>query len=166
MLIKTLRNTGFTLIVLGLAAVALSWNHRVVLEKMTSLQAASPIVSSLTVKNDLPLQVYTETSPLKIGDTVTITILTTANANLNIKLTSSQASATPIVATAQADSQGYYVYQHKMDDYNFVGRFGIGVAASLGGSEASRTTSLILDTWGGSLSDQLPQTSYSHPLVP
>lgn len=163
---KTIRNTGFTLLVLGLAAVALSWNHRVIVDRMTTLQAASPLVVSSVSKNTLPLQVYAGTASLKVGDTFKATILTSPNSIVTVQLTSVQPSAKPVVVTAQADSQGYYIYQNKMSDYGFVGRVGLSVNAKLDGAEASRSTTFILDTWGGTLSDQLPQTTYSHPLVP
>lgn len=166
MLIKSIRNTSFTLIVLVLAAIALSWNHQVIIERLTSLQAASPPAVEPTSGNSLPLQVYVESSSVKVGGTFKATIATKPSANLSIQLVSPKAGVTSVLETAKADNDGYYVFQHQMSDYNFVGRVGLVVTTTLGETKNTRSMSFILDTWGGSLSNELPQTSYQHPLVP
>jgi len=166
MLIKTIRNTSFTLIVLVLAAIALSWNHQVIIERLTSLQAASPPAVTSTSGSILPLQVYAESSPVKVGGTFEATIMTKPNANLSIQLISPKAGVTSVFETAQTTSSGYYIFQHQMSDYNFVGRVSLVVTVTSGETKNVRATSFILDTWGGSLSSELPQTSYQHPLVP
>jgi len=165
---KSIRNTAFTLIILVLTAVGLEWNNQVVKNRRAELAANSSVVSSSNSKNSssVSLEITIDKPQIKVSETFELTILTNPNAALEISLFSPKPDVTPIRTTAQADGDGKYVYIYQMNDYNFLGRVVVEAVATSNKKSTTITDTFLLDTWGTSLTESIPQFKYIYPLVP
>lgn len=163
---KIIRNTTFTVVVLVLTALALNWNHDIVKQHRAELAKGNIVAATSSVVNPfLPLEITQNSTQIRIGQTYTATISSRVGAQVKVALKSSQKGGLILERTTQIDKTGKYVFLQKMEDYNFLGRVEVEVTSTLDSLTSTKTDSFLLDTWGRSLTEEIPPT-YVYPLVP
>lgn len=164
---KLVRNSIFTLIVLALTAVGLSWNKKIV-RNGDPVQISSTVLSTqnLEANQPFPLSVEFAQPRLKLGQYQQMRILTVPNAKLEIVTVYPNGSIdNPQTLRATADETGRYTLKFKLDDFALLGLFETRVLARSNNKEAQSLARFALQTWTPD-ETALDKVGYVYPLVP
>ncbi|MEK7202176.1 MAG: hypothetical protein AAB669_01435 [Patescibacteria group bacterium] len=164
---KMVRNSIFTLIILALTAVGLSWNKRIV-RYGDPVQISNTVLSAEAFNVDQPFSLKVEyvQQRLKLGQTQEMKITTVANAKLEIVTVYPNGSVNHAqTLRATADETGRYKLKFKLDDFGYLGVFETRVLARANNQEARSSARFALQTWTPDDS-AISTDGYVYPLVP
>lgn len=163
---KIVRNTLFTAAVVALTAVGLRW-HSQIIKAQSQLFAGRTVLASQSFgAPEFPLQLRFNAPQVHLGQTETATISTLASARLDVTTQYPDGSINhPQTVQSQADSDGHYSFNVRVDDFHQLGTFRVSVVATDGGKTTQAISEFQVTTW------QLPVTGssgplYTFPLVP
>ena len=164
---KLVRNSIFTLAILALTAVALSWNKSVG-RRSDPVQISNTVLSaeSVKTKQPFPLAVEFAESRLKLGQPQVMKIKTVANAKLEIVTVYPNGrieNAQTVRATA--DETGQYTMKFRIDDFAYLGIIESRVLARSNNRESQSLARFALQSWSPD-HDSTSQDGYVYPLVP
>ena len=164
---KLVRNSLFTLVILILTAIGLSWNKKVV-RQADPIQISNTVLSAASAedKHDFPLKLEFTRRHVKLGQYQEMKIATLANAELQIVTIYPTGSINnPQTVRAVADETGHYSMKFKLDDFAFLGVFQTKVLARFNGRESQTSGRYALQTWTQS-DKTLGADGYTYPIVP
>ncbi len=164
---KLVRNSLFTLVILILTAIGLSWNKKVV-RQADPIQISNTVLSAASAedKQDFPLKLEFTRRHVKLGQYQEMKIATLANAELQIVTIYPTGSINnPQTIRAVADETGHYSMKFKLDDFAFLGVFQTKVLARFNGRESQTSGRYALQTWTQS-DKTLGADGYTYPIVP
>ncbi|MCR4306992.1 MAG: hypothetical protein NUV80_00315 [Candidatus Berkelbacteria bacterium] len=164
---KMVRNSIFTLIVLALTAVGLSWNKQIV-RHADPVQISNTVLSSETQgdRQSFPLKIEFTQTRVKLGQTQELKITTIANATLEIVTVYPDGSVNHAqTLRATADETGRYKLKFKLDDFSYLGVFETRVLAHSNNQEAQSSARFALQTWTPE-DKAINQDGYVYPLLP
>lgn len=150
LLIKTIRNTTFTVIVVVLTGVGVAWNKRTVAERQPVAIGQTVLAEvSSGKRQDFKLKVELSRSTVKLGQYQVITITALPFSNLHIVATSGNGNyERPETRRVTADETGRYSFRFKVADFHDLGMFTIAVKASSGAESANATETFTVQAWG------------------
>ncbi len=166
-MVKLVRNTVFTIVVLSLTAFGLSWNKSIVRNR-DPVQISATVLSAVSDsdKQVFPLSLKFARTHVKLGQYQEIIITTLAHAELQIVTVYPNGSLNnPQTLRAIADETGHYRLKFKLDDFAFLGVFQTKVLARSGNQESQVSGRFALQTWIEA-DKYFGQNSYIYPLVP
>ena len=164
---KMVRNSIFTLIVLVLTALGLSWNKNIA-RNGDPVQISSTVLSAEATKTKqaFPLAVEFAQTRVKLGQTQEMKITTVPNARLEIVTVYPNGSVNNAqTLRATADETGRYRLKFKLDDFSYLGVFETRVLARSGNQESQGSARFALQTWTPD-NKAVSEDGYIYPLVP
>lgn len=169
---KTVRNTLFTLTMLGLTTFGLEWNKEVAAERDPvaigrAVLASQP--SQLSIDDQVfPLQIDFSKPVIKLGQAQQVAITTAPYATLAIVIVYPNESIVPPEARqAQADASGHYSFQFHLDDFRLLGSVTVSVVATVDTKTTEASQTFSLQSWLATDEIETPEErTYSHPLIP
>jgi hypothetical protein len=165
---KLIRNTVFTIAVLGLAAVGISWNRSTIGSHRGPLVANHDVLASPALESDpsMPLALEFSRPSLKLGQYQVMSIHTRAGADIELTTIYPGATNTPDERlTVKADEQGNYQRRFQLDDFHNIGKFTVFVSAVSNGQVARSSGEFILESWA--MTETKPSTTpFVYPLLP
>lgn len=164
---KIIRNSIFTVIVLILTAIGLSWNKQIV-RSGDPVQISNTVLSvaSTKVKQPFPLSVEFSKTHIKLGQYQEMKITTAANAKLEIVTVYPNGNVNnPQTLRASADETGRFFLKFKLDDFADLGVFETRVLARANDQQSQDAARFALQTWFQT-SKSLDQDGYIYPLLP
>lgn len=164
---KLVRNSIFTLAILALTAVGLSWNKQIV-RHGDPVQISNTVLSAEAFNVDQPflLKIEYVEQRLKLGQVQEMKISTAANATLEIVTVYPDGSINhPQTLRAKADETGRYKLKFKLDDFSYLGVFETRVLAQANNQEARGSARFALQSWTPDDSS-LSTDGYVYPLLP
>jgi len=164
---KLVRNAIFTVIVLGLTAVGLSWTRHVT-QKNDPVQISETVLSAAqaSVEQPFPLSVQFVRSHLNLGQFQTLQLTTVPNAVLRIVTVYPSGQVNnPQTLMATSDETGRYSLRFKLDDFSLLGAFETKVIAQSGGQQAEAIGRFALQA-AATPDKAISSDGYLYPLVP
>ncbi|MDP3993244.1 MAG: hypothetical protein Q8Q05_03495 [bacterium] len=164
---KLVRNSIFTLVILALTAVGLSWNKQIV-RRGDPVQISNTVLSAETTNTNQPflLKIEFAQQRLKLGQTQEMKISTVANATLEIVTVYPDGSVNHAqTLRATADETGRYKLKFKLDDFGYLGVFETRVLAQANNQEFRSSARFALQSWTPDDSS-ISTDGYVYPLVP
>jgi hypothetical protein len=166
-LVKTIRNTAFTVLALGLVSFGVSWNEQVA--RTREPVAIGPAVlaqigDNLSQQSDFPLHLELSRTVVRLGQFQVVTIQTRPFADLEIVTSDPTGNSNrPETFTATASETGQYKFRFKLDNFRELGQFVISARATTGPQQAYAQGTFVLQTW-----HEEPKVDevFFHPLVP
>ncbi len=169
---RTLRNTFFTIFVLILTTIGLSWN-RTTIEQRDPVTISEAVLASqteqpATEEQPFPLAISFSRDVVRLGQTQTVTFTTIPNAELEIVTQYPSGSVNNSqTQKVTVDQTGSYVQKYKLDDFHFLGVFHVSVVAYTANRTATASEKFVLQTWTKTNQEILDEvTDYRYPLVP
>lgn len=169
---RTLRNTFFTIVVLVLTTVGLSWNRTTTQQRnpvtISEAVLASQTEPSNSEEQPFPLTVSFSREIVRLGQTQTVTFTTVPNAQLEIVTQYPNGSVNNSqTQKVTVDQTGIYTQKYKLDDFHFLGVFHVSAIAYTNNRTATASEKFVLQTWTKTNKEVLEQvTDYRYPLVP
>ncbi|MEX1051872.1 MAG: hypothetical protein WEC83_00585 [Patescibacteria group bacterium] len=169
---RTLRNTFFTIVVLILTTLGLSWNRETAAQHdpVTISQAvlASRVENSAAQEQLFPLTINFTRQVVRLGQSQTITFTTVPGAQLEIVTQYPNGSVNNSqTVKVTVDDTGSFVQKYKLDDFHFLGVFHVSAVAYTENRTATASEKFVLQTWTKASSELLDEvTDYRYPLVP
>ncbi|MDP3992718.1 MAG: hypothetical protein Q8Q05_00665 [bacterium] len=164
---KLVRNSIFTLVVLALTALGLSWNKQIV-RHADPVQISNTVLSAESTNVNQPFLLKVEFAKLhlKLGQTQEMKISTVPNATLEIVTVYPNGSVNHgQTLRATADETGRYRMKFKLDDFGYLGVFETRVLAQANNQEARSSARFALQSWTPDDSS-ISTDGYVYPLVP
>lgn len=165
---KLIRNTAFTIAVLGLAAFGISWNRSTIGSHRGPLATNQDVLASPALESDpsMPLTLEFSRPSLKLGQYQVMTVHTRPNADIELTTIFPGATNTPDQRLAvKADDQGNYQRRFQLDDFRNIGKFTVFVSAVSNGQIARSSGEFLLESWG--MSEVSPTaTPFVYPILP
>ncbi|MBI4948335.1 hypothetical protein HY844_02155 [Candidatus Berkelbacteria bacterium] len=166
-MIRVIRNTVFTILVIWLSALGIKLNHNAQTKEPTSLEKSVLAASNFADNEDktFELEVNLENEAVKLGQVQTANIKTLPNAQLEIVvLLPTNEISSEFSTTATADSSGNYQHKIKLSNFKYLGLIQVTVVARVGNKSSEDTARYVLQAW--SLPQSVITEEYSHPLIP
>lgn len=166
-MIRVIRNTAFTILVIWLSAVALKVNHNAQNNEPLSLEKAVLAASNFADNEDktFELEVNLESEIVKLGQVQIATIKTLPNAELEIVVLNSDGTVNrDFSINANSDQNGEYIHKVKISNFKYLGLMQVTVVARVGNKVSEDSARYVLQAW--SLPQSVISEEYSHPLLP
>ena len=148
-MVKSLRNTLFTIAAIGLAAIGLHWNDAAIAK--TPLAVTRTILSAqsyIAGEPSFPLAIDVNAPQLTLGEPQSIFVSTSPGATVSLvtqypdgSIDSAQTFST------QANGRGQAAFSFTLNDFRRLGTFKLTVTASLQGRISQITKTFSLTTW-------------------
>jgi len=161
---KTIRNTVFTFVALGLTALGVTWNQEIIAARSPIAIGTSVLAGSDELARDFPLTLTLSREVVRLGQYQVVTIRTQPFANLDVVTvdpTGSHSREETFQTTA--DETGRYAFRFQVNNFRELGTFQVFVRATLGTAVAEAKDTFVVETWN----PEKPATDeFSYPLLP
>ena len=165
---KPLRNTAFTLVVVGLSAFGIGWSKQGARQTDPTVISQEVLASPAVRKpnSDFPLSLEFVRDRVKLGQYQQVTVRTKPFAELEVVTIYPNGSVNnPETLKATADELGNFTMKYKLSDFHFLGIFQVLVRATVSDAQAETSGRFVLQTWIEP-NDRLDQNGYIYPLLP
>lgn len=163
---KTLRNTLFTALLLGLTGLGVSWNEEIARER-TPIAIGETVLAEFSGQEqstgNMKLEVELSRAAVLLGQYQVVTIETLPFADLDLALQKADGQfVVEQTLRSTADELGRYQWRFRVNDFGSVGPLQALVRASLGDKSAARRSSFVVQTWN----EAKQREEFLHPIVP